>query len=294
MVTLASDDFAVDRQLSSPVCKAVGFVTSEFIDFSLIIKLVATGLLVLSATVLAERFGAFVGAIIASMPLSAGPAYLFLALEHGSAFIAKSSLTSLSVHAMTPILLIICAGLVRRFGIAVALGVALAVWFGGAILVTRAGLSFEAAVWLNVAVFAVTMPLSWPLRLEVDAKRARRGLIDVVLRIGAVAAIVGAAVIAGRVFGPKAAGLMALVPVIWISVAVILAARAGPDMCQSVLANGVPAMIGFAIAFVAMHLTVSSFGWPVALSLALAIAVGWNLLLTTFRPMSKRARPAGG
>ena len=168
------------------------------------------------------------------------------------------------------------------------------VWFGGAILVTRAGLSFEAAVWLNVAVFCVTLPLSWPLRLDVSAKRARRGVVDVVLRIAAVATIVGAAVIAGRVFGPKAAGLMALVPVIWISVAVILAVRAGPEMCQSVLANGVPAMIGFAIAFVAMHLTVDRFGWPVALSLALVIAVGWNLLLTTFRPAPRRARPAGG
>ncbi len=269
-------------------------MTFEFIDLTLIIKLVATGLLVLSATVLAERFGAFVGAIIASMPLSAGPAYLFLALEHGSAFIAQSSLTSLSVHAMTPILLVVCAGLVRRFGIAVALGVALAVWFGGAILVTRAELSFEAAILLNVAVFAVTVPASWPLRLEVGATRARRGLIDVVLRIGAVAAIVGAAVIAGRVFGPKAAGLMALVPVIWISVAVILAARAGPDMCQSVLANGVPAMIGFAIAFVVMHLTVNAHGWPVALTLALMITVGWNLLLTVVRPMIERVRPAGG
>jgi hypothetical protein len=269
-------------------------VIVEGLDFGLLIKLGATAVLVLSATVLAERFGAFVGAIIASMPLSAGPAYLFLALEHGTAFIARSSLTSLAVHAMTPVLLVVCANLVRRTGIVVALGVALLVWFVGAILVMRAELTLAAAVLLNVVVFAVMVPASWPLRLEVRAVRAKRGVVDVVLRVLAVAGIVGAAVVAGRVFGPKAAGLMALVPVIWISVAVILAVRAGPEMCQSVLANGVPAMIGFAIAFSVMHLTVARVGWPVALSVALWITVGWNLLLTAVRPMLRRPRPAGG
>ena len=54
------------------------------------------------------------------------------------------------------------------------------------------------------------------------------------------------------------------------------------------------AMIGFAVAFVVMHLTVTPYGWPLALALALVIAVGWNLLLTAVRPIMRRARPAGG
>ncbi len=253
---------------------------SEFLDATLIVKMAATAVLVLAATTFAERFGAFIGAIIASMPLSAGPAYLFLALEHGAGFIETSSLTSLSVHAMTPILLVICAALVA--------------WFGGAFLVTRAGLSLEAAVWLNVAVFAITIPASLWMAAEVRAKPMRRGIVDIVLRVGAVAAIVGAAILAGRVLGPRAAGLTALVPVIWISVAVILAVRAGGEMCASVLANGVSAMVGFAIAFAVMHFTVVSLGWPTSLSIALAITVGWNLLLTVVRPLLARARPAGG
>ena len=267
---------------------------SEFLDATLIVKMAATVLLVLAATTFAERFGAFIGAIIASMPLSAGPAYLFLALEHGAGFIETSSLTSLSVHAMTPILLVICAALVWRFGIVVALGAALVVWFGGAFLVTRSGLSLEAAVCLNVVVFAIAIPASLWMAADVRAKPVRRGIVDIVLHVGAVAAIVVAAILAGRVLGPRAAGLTALVPVIWISVAVILAVRAGGEMCASVLANGVPAMVGFAIAFPVIHLTVVPLGWPTALSIALAITVGWNLLLTVVRPLLARARPAGG
>lgn len=268
-------------------------MTADLFDATLIMKMVATAVLVLAATIFAERFGAFIGAIIASMPLSAGPAYLFLALEHGAEFIEKSSLTSLSVHAMTPVLLIIYAGLVQRFGIVISLSAAMATWFAGAFLVTQARLSFEAALWLNAVVFAVTVPASLFLPVEVGAKPLRWGLVDVVLRVAAVAAIVGVAILAGRILGPRAAGLTALVPVIWISVAVILALRAGGEMCAAVLANGVPAMVGFAIAFAVMHLTVVPLGWPTALSIALAIAVGWNLMLTVVKPLISRNRPAG-
>ena len=113
-------------------------MTADLFDATLIMKMVATAVLVLAATIFAERSGAFIGAIIASMLLSAGPAYLFLALEHGAEFIEKSSLTSLSVHAMTPVLLIIYAGLVRQFGIVISLSAAMATWFAGAFLVTKA------------------------------------------------------------------------------------------------------------------------------------------------------------
>jgi hypothetical protein len=267
---------------------------TEFVDGALVAKMAATAVLVLGATVLAERFGAFIGAIIASMPLSAGPAYAFLALENGAAFIEKSSVTSLAVHPMTVILLVITAALVRPLGIVVALGIALAFWLAGAVVVLKAGLSFETAVMLNVAVFAVILPMARPLAREVSGRPARRGLVDVVLRVLAVATVTGSAILAGRIFGPAVAGVTALVPVIWISVAVILAVRSGADMCVSVLANGIPPMIGFSVAFAMMHLAIEPMGLWVALGLALAIAVGWNLMLTVGRAILAPARATSG
>lgn len=266
----------------------------EMIDGALVAKMAATAVLVLGATVLAERFGAFIGAIIASMPLSAGPAYLFLALENGAGFIEKSSLTSLAVHPITVVLLVVTAALVRSFGIIIALGLGLAVWLAGAVAVVRVGLSLEAAVMLNVVIFVLMLPAARPLSHEVAGRPARRGVVDIVLRVVAVATVTGSAVLAGRIFGPAVAGVAALVPVIWISVAVILAVRSGADLCASVLANGVPPMIGFSIAFVVLHLAIEPIGlWP-ALGCALAICVGWNLMLSLQRVMRVPPRSAGG
>lgn len=46
-----------------------------------LIRALTTALLVLSASVAAEMAGPFWGALIASLPVSAGPAYVFLAMQ---------------------------------------------------------------------------------------------------------------------------------------------------------------------------------------------------------------------
>src|SRR5258708_6864325 len=62
---------------------------------SLAVKMAVTALFVLVATYAAERAGALVGAMIATLPIAAGPAYIFLALDHDARFIADSALASL-------------------------------------------------------------------------------------------------------------------------------------------------------------------------------------------------------
>jgi Ca2+/H+ antiporter len=56
--------------------------------FALTIKMVVTALFVTLATVIAERLGPTVGALVATLPVSAGPVYVFLALDHDAAFIS--------------------------------------------------------------------------------------------------------------------------------------------------------------------------------------------------------------
>jgi len=45
-------------------------------------KMAITALFVSVATIIAERLGAAVGALVATLPVSAGPVYVFLALDH--------------------------------------------------------------------------------------------------------------------------------------------------------------------------------------------------------------------
>jgi Ca2+/H+ antiporter len=48
--------------------------------FALATKMVVAALFVSVATIVAERVGAMVGALVATLPVSAGPVYVFLAL----------------------------------------------------------------------------------------------------------------------------------------------------------------------------------------------------------------------
>ena len=53
------------------------------------------------------------------MPISAGPAYVFLSLDHDAAFIAQSALSSLSINAVTIFLGLTYVLLAQRHGLLV-------------------------------------------------------------------------------------------------------------------------------------------------------------------------------
>jgi hypothetical protein len=65
----------------------------------LAVKMAATAAVVVAASIIAERVGALVGAMVATLPVAAGPAYILLAIDHDASFIADSTLMSLAVHA---------------------------------------------------------------------------------------------------------------------------------------------------------------------------------------------------
>ena len=68
---------------------------------TLSLRMAVTAAFVVSASVVTERAGPVIGALVATLPISAGPAYVFLALDHDSAFIAEGALASLPINAAT-------------------------------------------------------------------------------------------------------------------------------------------------------------------------------------------------
>lgn len=82
--------------------------------FALVLKMAVTGLFVTLATVVAERLGPTVGALVATLPVSAGPVYVFLALDHDAAFISASAVASLALNAITAIYVTIYVLLAQR------------------------------------------------------------------------------------------------------------------------------------------------------------------------------------
>jgi hypothetical protein len=65
----------------------------------LLARAAVSAFVVVAATVAAEAAGPFWGGLIVSLPIAAGPAYVMLALQHDSGFIAASALGSFAVNA---------------------------------------------------------------------------------------------------------------------------------------------------------------------------------------------------
>src|SRR5689334_8973864 len=102
---------------------------------SLALRMAVSAAFVVAASMITERSGPAIGALVATLPVSAGPAYLFLALDHDAVFIAQSALASLPMNAATVLMILVIVILAQRFGMLVSLGAGLAVWLFFALLV---------------------------------------------------------------------------------------------------------------------------------------------------------------
>src|SRR5258706_964271 len=92
------------------------------------LRMAITAAFVVSASVITERSGPVIGALVATLPVSAGPSYVFLALDHDASFIAEGALASLPINAATIFLGLSYVVLAQRPSVIVSLGVAAAVW----------------------------------------------------------------------------------------------------------------------------------------------------------------------
>ena len=68
---------------------------------SLALKMAVTAGFVIVAAMVAERAGPPIGALVATLPVAAGPAYFFVALDHDAEFISQARIGSIAAHAAT-------------------------------------------------------------------------------------------------------------------------------------------------------------------------------------------------
>jgi hypothetical protein len=261
--------------------------------FSLLVKMLASAALVVGASLLVEKAGPLVGAMIATLPLSAGPNYVYLAMEHGPAFLRESTLASLTANAATGLFAVAYAMLAQRRGLAISLGGAYAVWIAAVLVLNRFTWTLPALIVLNLAVYLGCIAATRRFRSARPVLPAGRGWWDLPLRALAVMALVAAVVLAGRLIGPGAAGITALVPIVFTSLVLILHDRVGGPATAAVMAHSLPGMIGFTAAMILLAVMVIPLGAPAALSLALVVSVAWNgtliLLQRLRKPLSARS-----
>src|ERR1700687_4658422 len=126
---------------------------------TLALRMAITAAFVVSASVITERSGPVIGALVATLPISAGPSYFFLALAHDAAFIAEGALASLPINAATIFLGLTYVVLAQRRSAAVSCAVAVAVWIALASAVRTIHWALGGGLIANAVAFAICVPL---------------------------------------------------------------------------------------------------------------------------------------
>ena len=242
----------------------------------LIVKMAVTAGFVLAATVTAERVGPLIGGLVATLPISAGPVYVFLALDHDAHFIAQSAVASLAINAANVIFAMVYALLAQTCSRAVSMALAFLAWLILASIVLSIHWTFAGVAAINVIVIGACLWLARPLR-HVRVKGFRTRWTDLALRAGLVAALVGVVVTFSFQLGPDGSGILAVFPVVLLSIMFILHNRVGGPAAAAVMANAVLGLLGFAFACTVLHFAADVFGSAIGLTLALVTSIGWSL-----------------
>lgn len=257
---------------------------ADYFWLALLAKAALTATIIVSASLIVERGGPFLGAMIASLPTSVGSAYIVMAFEHTPEFISATAIGSLAANAAGVTFAAIYALLARRRSLLASLGGALLVWlcFAGALQF------FKFDLWTGLALNLLTVAIAVPLtgaarRATFERAEAAPRAYDIPLRAAAVAAFVVIVTTVSFSIGSFATGMFAVFPMAMSSFIVILHPRIGGPATSNVIAHVQVPMMGLIPTFVAVHLlaTVTGVWW--SLLIALVCSLSWNALLWMWR-----------
>jgi hypothetical protein len=265
----------------------------------LLLRAFSSAVVVVLASVAAEAAGPFWGGLIISLPISAGPAYVMLALQHDAAFIAGGALSSLAANAATFVLLTTIALLAPHCRRAAVMTGALAAWLGTLLLIHEVAWTVPGALLLNLALI---VPAYWLTRAAartkpVAAGKLRRRWYELPMRAALVGCVVATVVTLSRVLGPTVTGMAAVFPVAFTSFAFLILPRLGGAAAAAVMASAIRAMPGFALSLLVLHLGAQAAGaqaagvWAAGVWAALAGMLLTSLLWSAGMMAVRALRP---
>jgi uncharacterized membrane protein (GlpM family) len=244
--------------------------------FDLALKMALTATIVVIISVVVERSGPFVGALVAALPTAAGAAYIILAFEHPPEFIAASAVGSAAATAAVSIFALTYTVLAQRRGMPLSIAVAIVVWFVAAAALRSVQWTPLTAALLNIVVFGTTVPLSWRYRTSGLPAKFLRTAYDIPLRALTAAVVVAAVTTASYSIGSFASGVFAVFPIVMACSVVILHPRIGGVAAASMFAHAQIALNGLWLGFLAMHYLVAPVGVWAAFALGLMVCIGWS------------------
>ena len=245
----------------------------------LALKMATAAAVVVGCALLAERSGPMIAAMIATLPISAGPVLVFLALDHDAAFIAQGALGSMASNLANAGLSLVYVLLAQRFGTLVCLLAALTAWTAVLLLLRMLEPSFTVMLAATILIYGGLHQLFRPYLAARPKQASSRPWYLIPMRAAFVATLAAVVTTLSAHVGPTWSGSLAALPVVLTSMIAMLQPRIGGPAMAAVIANSALPLIGFGIAIGSVHLAAVPLGSPPALMFGLAISVAWNLCL---------------
>ena len=262
---------------------------------SLGLKLALTAGIVVTASVVVERAGPLIGALVVTLPVTVWPAYVFLSLDHDAIYLAASARSGLAVNVANAVFMLVYLVLAQTRGLIASLLAAIACWIGLAWFAHTLAWTLGGAALANLVVFAACLRLSRRFR-EFQVPRVPRQWYELPLRTILVCALMGSVLLLSNWAGPGATGMLSVYPISTSCTMLILHTRIGGRASAAVIANGLWGMLGIGCGLFALSLAVLPLGAAPALALALAVPVSWNLSVwfarRRFSGAAAKRRPA--
>ncbi len=244
---------------------------AELGDARLWLRLALVPAAVWAASLAARRWGHAVSGYLGGLPFIGGPITLYLALDYGPAFAARSATLTLAAILGQAAHLLAFAHAARR-----------ARWP----LALAAGWASCGMVALGLAIAQPSAPLAFVLgagglaaawrflpRSRAPATPALVPRAELSLRLGAAFALAVAIVLGARAFGPVVSGLLLSVPVTGSILPPFTLALYGPDAVARLTRGFVVGLSGFTAFFTALALALAPLGIVGAFALAVVAAL---------------------
>jgi len=252
-----------------------------------LIKVAATSLVLLLASLAAERAGVLIAGLIITLPLNAGPGFFFVARDVDAEFLAQGALVSFTATLAVHAYITGYAHASRRLkGFWPIWAVATLVWVVVAWPLVRAAPGLWAAIALVAAGFALANLLRYRGHDQagVGAKAKRRGGIGFLL----IRALIGASVVAGaatfaHTLGPALTGLAFAFPVMLSANAWMLYTSYGPEFSAATISNTRNGLISYNSFCLALAILPGHVSNMTAWTLALVISLLASLALVMVR-----------
>ncbi len=245
---------------------------------SVVLSFVITALWVTVATVVAERWGTKVGAVVTTLPSSAVVAFWFIAVEQGADFASRTAIVIPAEMGINVVFLGLFVALSGR-GLPVALSGALGGWTALSTLLYASDLDDLLLSWL-IFITMIACVTAW---LRVSHRFSQQPGRNISYTPGELAfrgvfagAMISVSIVGAAVGGPVVAGILSVFPAIFTSTMVILYLRQGREFSGAVGTIMVVSSTNVVVFTTVVHFSYPAIGVPGGTLLALAVSYAWS------------------